>query len=341
MTPRTQEKISGVQKTAILMVLLGDKAASSVYRHLSREQVAELTREVARVDAISEDQALEILDEFRRLSLAQEHVAKGGTDYAQKVLVNAFGEASAKELIQQAVRKEAVSSQDLDRLQRAEPQQLAKLLQDENPQTIALLIGHVGPKTASALLKLFSEDLTAQVVERFAKLRPSSPETVQKVVSVLHQKIQNLGRNQDRLASGGVEAVADLLNRMKNAPLSKTILETIERQDVNLAVAIRDRMFTFDHFLLVPEASIRELLTQLDKKVLALALKGAAPEVKAHFLKVMSSRAAEMLNEDVEVLGSVRARDLTQAQHEVVEAARKLEAEGKIVLRSEDEESDE
>jgi flagellar motor switch protein FliG len=340
MTPRTQENITGAQKAAIFMVLVGDKAASNVYRHLSSEQVEELTREIARVDYVSQELALQILDEFRKLSLSHQHVAKGGTDYAQKLLVNAFGEASAKDLIQQAQRTEPISSQDLDLVQQTDPEQLVKLVQEENPQTIALLLAHLGAKTASALLKLFPEDLAARVVERLAKLRRSSPETVQKIVAVLHRKIQNLGKKkQDRLACGGVETVAELLNRMK-APLSKTILETIERQDANLAVAIRDQMFTFDHFLMVPEASIREVLTQIDKKVLAMALKGAAPEVKAHFLKVMSSRAAEMLNEDIEVLGSVRARDLTQAQHDVVEAARKLEAEGKIVLRNEPEEND-
>ena len=339
MAPRTQEKITGAQKAAIFMVLVGDKAASSVYRHLSSEQVQEVTREIAQVDYVSQEAALQILDEFRKLSVAHEHVAKGGTDYAQRLLVNAFGEASAKDLIQQAMRTEAASSKVLDEVQRAEPEQLAKLLKDENPQTIALLLAHLGAETASALLKLFPEDLTAKVVERLATLRPSSPETVQRILGVLHHKIQNLGKKPDRLACGGVEAVAELLNRMK-APLSKTILETIERQDANLAAAIRDQMFTFDNFLLVPETSIREVLTQVDKKVLALALKGAAPEVKAHFLKAMSSRAAEMLNEDIEVLGSARARDITQAQREVVEAARKLEAEGKIVLGSQDEERD-
>src|SRR5271167_3021840 len=109
MALRTQEKITGVQKAAILMVLLGDKAASSVYRHLSPEQVEELTREIARVDYVSQDLAVQILDEFHKLSLAHEHVAKGGTDYAQRLLVNAFGEASAKNLIQQAIRTEAIS----------------------------------------------------------------------------------------------------------------------------------------------------------------------------------------------------------------------------------------
>jgi flagellar motor switch protein FliG len=337
MASRTQEKISGIQKAAILMVLLGDKAASSVYRHLPQDDVEELTREIARLDYVSNEQALQILEEFNKLGMAQEYVAKGGTDYAQKLLVGAFGEAAAKGLVQQVTRMEALSFKDLELIQRADPQQLAKLVESESPQTIALLLAHLGAKMASTLLRLFPEELAADVVARLAKLRPFSPETVQKVVSVLHKRIEGLGR-QDRLAYGGVEAAAELLNRL-DAPASKTILGSIEQHSSDLAGSIRNQMFTFEDFLLVPEASIRELVAQVDKKAMTMALKGATPDLKAHFLKVMSSRAAEMMNEDIEVLGSVRARDVVQAQREVVDAARKLEAEGKIVLKSEGEEA--
>lgn len=333
----TQEKLSGIQKAATLMVLLGDKAAASVYRCLPQEEVEELTREIARVDVVPQDVAQQILEEFSKLTMAQEYVGKGGADYAQKLLVGAFGEATAKDLLQQVLRTEAISFKDLELVQRADPQQLAKLIEGENPQTIALLLAHLGARTASTLLRLLPESLTAQVVERLAKLRPFSPEMVQKVVSVLNKKIQSLGK-QDRLACGGVEAVADLLNRIE-APVTKTILQAIEQQDSELAVAIRNQMFTFEDFTVVPEASIREVVAQVDKKTLAMALKGASAELKQHFLKVMSSRAAEMLNEDIEVLGQVRAREVAHAQQEVVQTARKLETDGKIYLKSDGDET--
>jgi flagellar motor switch protein FliG len=332
-----QEKISGLQKAAMLLVLLGDKAAASVYRQLPQEEVEELTREIARMDVVSQELAQQILDEFNKLTMAQEYLGKGGADYAQKLLVGAFGEATAKDLLQQVLRTEAISFKDLELVRRADPQQLAKLIEGENPQTIALLLAHLGARTASTLLRMLPESLTAQVVERLAKLRPFSPEMVQRVVSVLHKKIQSLGQ-QDRLACGGVEAVADLLNRIE-APVTKTILQAIEQQDSELAVAIRNQMFTFDDFAVVPEASIREVVAQVDKKTLALALKGASPELKQHFLKVMSSRAAEMLNEDIEVLGQVRSREVAHAQQEVVQTARKLETEGKIYLKSDGDET--
>jgi len=333
MAARPPEKINGLQKAALLMVMLGDKAAASVYRHLPEEEVEELTRAIARIDVVSPEVGNQVLDEFNKLTLAHEYVGKGGADYAHKLLVGAFGEATAKDLLQQVMRTEAISFKDLELVQRADPQQLAKLIEGENPQTIALLLAHLGARTASTLLRMLPEPLTGQVVERLAKLRPFSPEVVQKIVNVLNKKIQNLGR-QDRLACGGVEAVADLLNRIE-APITKTILQAIEQGDAELAVAIRNQMFTFDDFAVVPEASIREVVAQVDKKTLALALKGASADLKQHFLKVMSSRAAEMLNEDIEVLGQVRSREVAHAQQEVVQTARKLETEGKIYLKSE------
>ena len=321
----------------MLMVMLGDKAAASVYRHLPQEEVEELTRAIARIDIVSPEVGNQILDEFNKLTLAHEYVDKGGADYAQKLLVGAFGEAAAKDLLKQVMRSEAISFKDLELVLRADPQQLAKLIEGENPQTIALLLAHLGARTASTLLRMLPEPLTGQVVERLAKLRPFSPEMVQRIVSVLNKKIQSLGK-QDRLACGGVEAVADLLNRIES-PITKAILQAIEQGDAELAVAIRNQMFTFDDFAVVPEASIREVVAQVDKKTLALALKGASAELKNHFLKVMSSRAAEMLNEDIDVLGQVRSREVAHAQQEVVQTARKLESEGKIYLKGEGDET--
>src|SRR5579863_6972767 len=338
MTTQSLDKISGLEKAAILLILLGDKAASSVFRHLPPEQVAELTREIARVDYVSQSMAARVLEEFSKLVVAQDYVAKGGSDYAHKLLVSAFGENSAKDLIQQMMKTEAVSQKDLEIIERADPEQVARLVQEETPQTIAILLAQLETNTASVLLKLFPEELRAAVVQRLASLKPFPPEMAQRVVGVLSKKVQGLGK-QSQIVCGGVPAVAELLNRLGNAA-SGSILTNIEQQDPDLALAIRNQMFTFVDFLQSPEAAIRETVSQVDKKTLALALKGAPPEVKAHFLKVMSSRAAEMLNEDIEVLGAVRSRDVTQAQQEVVQAARKLEADGKIFLRNESDEGD-
>ncbi len=177
------------------------------------------------------------------------------------------------------------------------------------------------------------EQLRAESVKRLALLRNFSPEMAQKVSLVLHKKLQSLGE-QSRRAYAGFKGVADMLNRLDPNTV-KAILETIESEDAKLALSIRNLMFTFDDLLGVPEAGIRELTSRLDKKVLALALKGATVEVRDHLLKTMSSRAVEMLKEDMEVLGPVRAKDISKAQQEAIALARKLEEEGKIVLKPE------
>jgi flagellar motor switch protein FliG len=337
MASSTLPEVSGLRKAAVLMVLLGDKVASSVYRHLSQDEVEQLTREIAEMDVITHDLALQVLDEFNKLTVTQDYLAKGGVEYAQRLLVGAFGEQAAKDLLNQVLRTQEVSIKDLEAVQRADPVQLAKFLEGEHPQTVALLVAHLPAKSASALLKLLPESMRAEVVQRLAKLRQFSPEMVQRIIRVLRKKIVALG-TQNQLAYGGIEAVGDLLNRLDQR-LSHAILATIEQQDAELALAIRNTMFTFDDFLVVPEVSIRELLGLIDKKTLAIALKGASPELKSHFTKTLSSRAAEMLTEDMEALGVLRARDVQQAQQEIVAVARKLEAEGKIVLKNEAEDA--
>jgi len=160
---------------------------------------------------------------------------------------------------------------------------------------------------------------------------------VQKISLILSRKMLSLGE-QSRRGFGGVKAVADLLNTV-DSRLSTTILEAVEQDSPQLAVSIRNFMFTFEDFLEVPEASIRELLGQLDKKSLGMALKGASEDLKNHFFKCMSSRAVEMLKEDMESLGPIRSREVNQAQQDSIALARKLETQGKMVLKNEAEDA--
>ncbi len=169
-----------------------------------------------------------------------------------------------------------------------------------------------------------------------AQLRQFSPEIAQKVSLALHQRLEALGE-QHRRAYAGFQGVADLLNHMDPVQ-AKVILETIEKEDPKVALNIRNLMFTFQDLLSVPEGGIREWLGQMDKKTLALGLRGASEELKNYIFKSMSSRAVEMLKEDMEVLGPVKARDVNKAQQEAVAVVRKLEAEGKISLGAEEDE---
>ncbi len=330
-----RETLGGRRKAAILLVILGEDVASEIYRQLPHSDLELLTRSIAEMKHVDAETALGVLEEYHRLSLTESYVAQGGTDYAQKLLVKAFGEESARQLLRQVTQAEESSAGQLASLQKSDPQQLARFLEGEHPQTIALILAHLEAKQASILLMSLPEGLRAESIKRLAQLRQFSPEIAQKVSMALNQRLQALGE-QYRRAYAGFQGVADLLNRMDPSQ-SKAILEDIEKDDPKVALGIRNLMFTFQDFLGVPETSIRELLGQWDKKNLALALRGANEELKNYIFKSMSSRAVEMLKEDMEILGQVKARDVTKAQQEAVAIARKLEAEGKISLGMESE----
>ena len=323
----------GLQKAAILMVLLGEEAASNIYRNLSEADVQRLTQRIAELDRVKPEAALSVLEEYHQLILTQSYLAEGGPEYAQKLLVKAFGENGAKQLLDQVSKAMEMSVGQLESLQKADPQQLAKFLETEHPQTIALILAHLHARQASALLLRLPEEIRAETIKRLAQLRQFSPEVAQKVSLSLHKRLESLGE-QSRRAYAGIKGAADLLNQL-DPNSSKAILESIEKEDPKMALGIRNLMFTFEDLLGVPETGIRELLGQLDKKTLAMALRGASEELKNLIFKSMSTRAVDMLKEDMEVLGPVRTKDVHQAQHEIVEMARKLEAEGKLVLSAE------
>jgi flagellar motor switch protein FliG len=334
---KEETALVGKRKAAILLVLLGDEVASTVYKHLPEAEVREVTQEIAELEYISPDLASKVLREYHRLSLTQEYLAQGGHEYARKLLVKAFGEQGARDLLVEVNRAQEASAQNLDTLQKADPQQLAKFIQGEHPQTIALILAHLNSKVARTVLMLLPEKIRSQAVKRLAQMQQFSPEMVKKIALVLNKHLVTLGTQSQR-AYGGVKTVADLLNQI-DQEATASILETIEQDNAQLATTIRNLMFTFEDFLEVPDTGIRELLAQVDKKALATALKGASEDLKNHIFKCMSSRAVEMLKEDMDVLGPIRSRDVRTAQTEIVAIARRLEGEGKLTLKQEQEES--
>ena len=323
----------GLHKAAVLMVLLGEEVASHIYRNLNEADVQRLTQRIVDLEQIKPETALSVLEEYSKLVLTQSHLSDGGPEYARKLLVKAFGEDSARRLLEQVTLANEMSSEHLENLQKADPQQLARFLEGEHPQATALIMAHLNTKQASALLLNLAEETRAEVVKRLAGLRQFSPEVAQKISVALHTRLETLGE-KSRRGYAGLKGAADLLNQL-DAAGGKAILELIEKDDPKMALGIRNLMFTFEDLLGVPEAAIRELLGQLEKKTLALALRGASEELKTMIFKSMSSRAVEMLKEDIDVLGVVRARDVNAAQRSIVDVARKLESEGKLLLTAE------
>ena len=325
--------LSGVRKAAILVAVLGDEAAATIFRNLEDDDLQRIAEEVSRLGTVPKELSVQVLEEYKHLTVAQQHISRGGQDLATKLLVTAFGEAGARDMVQRLLRASELSSSRVESLQRIDPKQLARFLEGEHPQTVALILGHLDSRQASALLMCLPQAVRAESVKRLANLRQFSPEMAEKVSIVLNRRLRSVGEQKKKTYSG-FQSVADLLNNI-DATTSSEILEMIEKQESKLALSIRNLMFTFEDFLSVAEVQIREVTGAVDKKVLTLALKGATEELRNHFYQTMSSRAIEMMKEDAESLGPVRSKDVANAQLEVVAVARKLESEGKVTLKSE------
>jgi flagellar motor switch protein FliG len=295
--------------------------------------VQRVTDEISNLGNVPAPLLKQVLMEFYGLLETQQYVIRGGPEYALKLLTEAFGPERAEELLAQVKTMRERSTGDLAMLQKMEPRQLSKFLENEHPQTVALVLAHLDAKRGSVVLMNLQPEMRVEAVRRLAEMRQFSPEVAQKVAMVLHRRMASLGNN-GRKSYAGFKAVAELLNKLDQTD-SKGILEKIEAKEPKVAIEIRTLMFTFDDLLTVPQASIRELVSAADKKVLSIALKGAKDNVKAHMFSVMSSRAVEMLKEDMDVMGPVRSREVSAAQQELLALASRLEGEGKMTLKAE------
>jgi flagellar motor switch protein FliG len=330
---RQTANISGLRKAAILLVAVGEDLAKEVLRALPEQDVQRITEELADLRGITPEISAEVLEEFWQLLDTNHIIVHGGLDYARQLLVTTFGKERAEDMLALMRQSQEAAQGNLAKLQRTDPQQLGKLLDSEHPQTIALVLAHLDPRRASTVLESLSEDHKIVAVQRLAEMRQFSPEMAQKVALILHRRLESVGDTARRSYSG-FKAVADLMNRL-NAEEAKKILEAIEEDQPELALSIRNLMFTFDDLITVPPATIREIVSGVDKRQLALALRGANEDLRAQIFKAMSSRAVEMLKEDMEVLGPVRSREVAQAQQEILNLARRLETEGKVILKLE------
>jgi flagellar motor switch protein FliG len=330
---RLTTQLSGLRKAAILLVAVGEDVAKEILRALPEADVQRITEELAELHAVSPQVSSEVLDEFWELLETQHVMVHGGLDFASRLLLDTFGKQRADDLLMLVRRAQEANQGNLAKLQKTDPQQLGKLLDSEHPQTIALVLAHLDPRRASLVLDNLSEEHKVVSIQRLAEMRQFSPEMAQKVALILHRRLESVGDTK-RKSYSGFKAVADLLNRL-NAEEAKKILETIEEGQPELALSIRNLMFTFEDLVTVPPATIREIVSGVDKRQLALALRGTNEELRAQIFKAMSSRAVEMLKEDMEVLGPVRSREVSAAQQEILSLARRLEADGKVILKME------
>ena len=325
------ETLTTLRKAAMLLIILGEQTSAEMMHQLSEEEVQRVSREVAKVTAISAEQAEKILQEFHQISTAGDYVARGGIDFARKLLLRAFHPEQARRLLDRLQKALGAEATSFDAIQKADPQQLAKFIHSEHPQTIALVLSHLNTPQAAALLISLPAGLRSDVALRMASLDQISPDIILKIAGVIGQKLKALG-DFSRESYGGVRAVAEILNRLDSAS-GREILENIERQDGNVAETIRHLMFVFEDLLLIDQIGMKEILGKIDRKVLTLALKGTSEQLRNHILGCMSQRGGEMLKEDMEALGPVKIKEVEGAQQQIITVVRELESEGVLSLK--------
>ena len=327
----TQPQITGVRRAAILMVLLGDEASASIFRHLEETEIQEISKEISRLGKIESEVADQVLEEFHKMTMAHALQARGGSEFARKLLVKAFGTDSSRKLLDRLNISLQSSLASFDSLSKADPAQLSKFIQAEQPQTIALVLAHLNSAQAAALLSSLPPQLRAEVVMRMANLEQISPDIIGKITAILEQKLKSLG-DFSRESYGGIRAVAELINRLETKTAS-SILEKIENDNPALALSIRNLMFVFDDIMLIDDPGMREIIQRVDKKTLTVALKGTSEDIKNQFFRNMSSRGVQMLREDMEVMGPVKIKAVEQSQQQIVSIIRKLDEDGIISLK--------
>jgi flagellar motor switch protein FliG len=330
-SPEVLQGFSGLRKTAILLVILGEQSSAEIIKHLDEDEVQLIGREVARFPTITSEITEAVLEEFYQMSLAHDYVLKGGMDYARKILMTAFGPDQARIILDRLVKSMGSEAANFDALQKADPQQLAKFIHSEHPQTIALILSHLNASQAAGLLVSLPTEIRADVALRMANLEQISPDIIARIATIVGQKLKALGEHS-RESYGGIRAVAEMFNRLDSLS-SKEILDRIEQNDPGLVDTVRHLMFVFEDLLRFDQNSLKEVLSRVDRKLLTVALKGTSDQLKSHFLQCMSQRGAEMLREDMEALGPIKIKEVEAAQQQIIAVVRQLENEGVISLR--------
>jgi flagellar motor switch protein FliG len=321
-------KLTGKQKAAILLIALGQEASSKVFKHLPDEEIEQLTLAISNIPKVESQEKKEVLKEFHEMCIAQDYLAMGGINYAQKVLESALGKERAQQIILRMTSQLQVKPFDFAR--RVDPMQIYQFLQNEHPQTIALVLAHLEQKQSSMILSSLPPELQSDVARRVALLEQTSPEVIKEVEHILETRLAATVRH-DFTVVGGIESIVNILNGVDRST-EKSILEKLSEEDKDLVDEIKKRMFVFEDIINLDRRAIQRVIQEVENQDLLLALKAASPEVKKVILANMSSRMAESFEEEMEFLGPVRVKAVEEAQGRIVSVIRRLEDSGEVVI---------
>ena len=327
-TSNSDDKLTGLQKSAILLIALGPEKSATIFKHLKEDEIEELTLEIANTRSITPQVKDSVVDEFYQICLAQQYIAEGGIGYAKELLEKALGSEAALQVIGKLTS--SLQVKPFEFVRKAEASQLLNFIQDEHPQTIALILSYMSASQASQIISGLPQERQADVAKRVALMDRTSPDVIKEVEKILESKLASLV-NQDYTIFGGVDQVVEILNSVDRGT-EKHIMETLEIEEPELADEIRKKMFVFEDILLLDDKAIQRVLRDVENSDLALALKGSNEQVQNAIFNNLSKRLAAMIKEDMEFMGPVRMKDVEEAQQKIVNLIRKLEDSGEIII---------
>ncbi|QEN07893.1 flagellar motor switch protein FliG [Oceanispirochaeta crateris] len=323
-----KEDLTGKQKAAIFLVTLGADISSEVFKHLREDEIEILTFEIARLENIDSESRDMVLQEFQELMMASDFISSGGIDYARELLEKSLGSQKAVDIINRLTS--SLKTRPFDFVRRTDPAHLLNFIQQEHPQTIALILAYLEPLKASQILGNLPQEKQSDVAKRIATMDRTSPEILREVERVLEKKLSSLS-SEDYTSAGGVGSIVDILN-LVDRTTEKTIIESLEEEDPELAEEIKKRMFVFEDIIMLDDRAVQRVMREVDTAELAKALKAVDPEVQDKIFRNMSKRAAALLKEDMDFMGPTRRKDVEEAQQKIVSVIRKLEEQGEVVI---------
>jgi flagellar motor switch protein FliG len=325
----------GVQKSAIFLLTLGEDEAAEVLKYLEPREVQKISTAMVALRNLTREQIAEVFTEFHQLAADKTTIGMDSNDYIRRMLTQALGDDKAIGLLDRIMQGDDTSG--IESLKWMDPAQVAELIGGEHPQIIATILVHLEPELASSILGFFTERIRNDTLLRIATLDSVQPTALRELNDVLTGLLTGEGVGKKHI-KGGVRTTAEILNFMGSAQ-EGAVIETVRSYDADLAQQIIDEMFVFDDLAEVDDRGIQLILREVQSESLIVALKGASEELREKVFKNMSSRAAEMLREDLESKGPVRVSEVEAEQKEILKVVRRLSDEGQVALGGKGDES--
>ena len=320
--------LSGTEKSAVMLMTLGEDQAAEVFKHLNNKEVQQLSMAVSNMRQVSNAELAEVLTEFEEAAIQYAALNINTNDYLRSVLVKALGEDRAASLLEDILEKHE-SASGIESLNYMEPQTVADIIRDEHPQIIATILVHLKRNLAADVLELFDERLRHDVMLRIATFGGVQPAALAELTEVLNNLLD--GQNLKRSKMGGVRTAAEIINLMKSQQ-EEGVIGAMRDYDGELAQRIIDEMFLFENLIEVDNRSIQRILQDVSNDSLVIALKGCNEELREHFLRNMSTRAAEIVRDDLESRSPVRMSQVENEQKSILLIVRRLMETGEIVI---------